>query len=57
MQHYLNEGKKPENRIKFLEKKIKALEGKINPYKVTSNNFLLEHLYKELKQLKKETNV
>jgi|TARA_R110000765_G_scaffold164205_1_gene269326 hypothetical protein len=40
------------HRIKFLEKKIKSLEGKINPYKVTANNFLLEHLYKELKQLK-----
>ena len=57
MQHYLNEGKKPENRIKFLEKQIKALEGKINPYKVTANNFLLEYLYKELRTLKKETNV
>ena len=43
--------------ITKLEKQIKALEGKINPYKVTANNFLLENLYKELKQLKKETNV
>ena len=57
MQHYLNEGKKPENRIKFLEKQIKALEGKINPYKVTYLNFILEDLYKELRTLKKETNV
>ena len=44
-------------KITKLEKQIKALEGKINPYKVTVNNFLLEHLYKELKQLKKEANV
>mgnify|MGYP003675328143 FL=1 len=43
--------------ITKLEKQIKALEGKINPYKVTANNFLLEHLYKELSQLKKEANV
>ena len=57
MQHYLKEGKKPENRIKFLEKQIKALEGKINPYKVTYLNFILEDLYKELRTLKKETNV
>tara|TARA_R110002074_G_scaffold375303_1_gene551956 strand:+ start:1389 stop:1529 length:141 start_codon:yes stop_codon:yes gene_type:complete len=45
------------NKITKLEKQIKALEGKINPYKVTANNFLLEQLYKELKQLKQEANV
>ena len=45
------------NKITKLEKQIKTLEGKINPYKVTANNFLLEYLYKELKQLKKEANV
>lgn len=44
-------------KIKNLEKKIKNLEKKINPYKVTANNFLLEHLYKELRTLKNKTNV
>ena len=40
-----------------LKKEIKKLESKINPYKVTYLNFILEGLYKELRQLKKETNV
>ena len=40
-----------------LKKEIKKIEGKINPYKVTHLNFILENLYKELRQLKKETNV
>ena len=40
-----------------LKKEIKKLEEKINPYKVNYLNFILEDLYKELRQLKKETNV
>tara|TARA_R110000737_G_scaffold58529_1_gene84734 strand:- start:200 stop:340 length:141 start_codon:yes stop_codon:yes gene_type:complete len=40
-----------------LKKEIKKIEGKINPYKVTYLNFILEDLYKELRQFKKETNV
>ena len=45
------------NKITKLEKQIKALEGKINPYKVTYLNFILEDLYKELRTLKNKTNV
>ena len=45
------------NKITKLEKQIKALESKINPYKVTANNFLLECLYKELITLKTKANV
>ena len=40
--------------LEKLKKEIKLLEGKINPYKVTVNNFLLEYKYKEYNQLKKK---
>jgi len=38
--------------ITKLEKKIKTLEKKINPYTISSNNFMLEMLKKDLIKLK-----
>ena len=35
-----------------LEKKIAKLTAKINPYKINANTFILEHLKKELIELK-----
>tara|TARA_R110000850_G_C9912574_1_gene460725 strand:+ start:1188 stop:1334 length:147 start_codon:yes stop_codon:yes gene_type:complete len=37
-----------------LEKKIAKLTAKINPYKINANTFILEHLKKELIELKKK---
>tara|TARA_R110000824_G_scaffold204190_1_gene388852 strand:- start:114 stop:242 length:129 start_codon:yes stop_codon:yes gene_type:complete len=41
------------DKIESLKKQIKKIKKKINPYKIGVNDFLLQGLKKELKQLNK----
>tara|TARA_R110000782_G_scaffold117122_1_gene207204 strand:- start:389 stop:517 length:129 start_codon:yes stop_codon:yes gene_type:complete len=41
------------DKIESLKKQIKKIEKKINPYKIGVNDFILQDLKKELKQLNK----